>query len=446
MKRFFRLLSILLAILTICLLPSFVSAEEVSSTEEKETDKEEFVMRAAWIRPGENTAEAVEKSVQALYDLGINTIFLETIYNGYAIYPIEHACVTQWTRYEGFDVLQAYIDACHKRGMQLHCWMESFFVGMEDSGNGGPVVAAHPDWLLCDKQGNNWEDTMYGKMYFLNPAKQECRDFLVDLFMDIVNNYDVDGMQLDYVRYPEKTELRDYGFDSETIAAFMVETGNPDPTNHAMGPVAEAFVQYKRDQVTKFVQQFVFSAKKAKPEITISFSVAPDFDYGESNYMQSVRLWMQMKYGQLLVPMCYDENAVASQIASSVAAAGGDKSKVLIGLSAQSRFSEESMLSQIEAVRKGGCGIAFFEGRSLLRRYANAIGDRLKEYKLPEETSEENTSEEESKEENLSSSSQVSQPSPRPEKHSFPWEIAVGLGIALAAAIGLLFFWLKKKK
>ena len=182
-------------------------------------------MRALWLRPKETTKAQVEAAVQKIADVGINTIFLETVFNGYTIFPVEYDATYQNPDYRGFDVLQAYIDACHSRGMQLHCWVESFFIGMEWEDAGGPVYKAHKDWLLTDKEGNNWEDTMYGKMYFFNPARPECRDWIVNLYAILVKNYDIDGIQLDYVRYPEKTGSKDYGFDEYTINAFIKERG-----------------------------------------------------------------------------------------------------------------------------------------------------------------------------------------------------------------------------
>ena len=64
-------------------------------------------------------------------------------------------------------------------------------------------------------------------MYFLNPARPECRVWVVSLYEIIVENYDIDGIQLDYVRYPEKTKDKDYGFDDYTVNAFMKEKGLP---------------------------------------------------------------------------------------------------------------------------------------------------------------------------------------------------------------------------
>ena len=104
---------------------------------------EENPMRALWLRPKETSKAQVEAAVQKIADAGINTIFLETVFNGYTIFPVDYDATYQNPDYRGFDVLKAYIDACHSRGIQLHCWVESFFIGMEWEDAGGPVYAAH---------------------------------------------------------------------------------------------------------------------------------------------------------------------------------------------------------------------------------------------------------------------------------------------------------------
>jgi uncharacterized lipoprotein YddW (UPF0748 family) len=118
---------------------------------------DENPMRALWLRPKETSKSQVEAAVKKIADAGINTIFLETVFNGFTIFPVDYDATYQNPMYGGFDVLQAYIDACHARGMQLHCWVESFFIGMAWESGGGPVYKAHKDWLLADKEGNKYE-------------------------------------------------------------------------------------------------------------------------------------------------------------------------------------------------------------------------------------------------------------------------------------------------
>ena len=332
---------------------------------------DENPMRALWLRPKETSKAQVETVVEKIYNAGINTIFLETVFNGYTIFPVTYDGTYLNPDYNGFDVLAAYVDACHSRGMQLHCWVESFFIGMAWEDAGGPVYETYKDkgWLLTDKDGVNYEDTMYGPMYFLNPARPECRDWIVNLYAKFVSEYDVDGIQLDYCRYPEKTSSKDYGYDDYTINAF-IQAGGSDPTNAQEGSaVAEAFVAFKQEQVTKFVKQCSDTLREIKPELIISLSVYPFYDAGKSSFMQSAGLWMEKGYGDLIVPMAYYENQIDSISQSTLELTEGRAQNVVIGLLTQGSFSSNSMKRQTDKVLNKGAGVAYFEYESFFGEY-----------------------------------------------------------------------------
>ena len=322
---------------------------------------QENPMRAVWLRPKETSKEQVEATVQKLADAGINTIFLETVFNGFTIFPVEYDATYQNPDYNGYDVLQGYIDACHSRGMQLHAWVESFFIGMQRVRSGGPVYKAHKDWLLTDRDGNNWEDTMYGRMYFLNPARPECREWIVGLYEILVEKYDIDGIQLDYVRYPEKTKDKDYGFDDYTVNAFMKEKGYDPRTVKSNSFEADVFAYYKQCQVTAYVEACSTRLRAIKPDLILSLSVYPFFTDGIKHFMQSAELWMDKGYGDLLVPMAYYENQVKKLTNDAIKVANDSPRNTVIGVSTQNGFTVESVNKQTKEVLESGAGVAFFE-------------------------------------------------------------------------------------
>ena len=60
---------------------------------------------------------------------------------------------------------------------------------------------------------------------FLNPANPEVSDFLIESYRYILENYDIDGLQLDYIRYPHNGTDTDYGYDDATLSAFESKYG-----------------------------------------------------------------------------------------------------------------------------------------------------------------------------------------------------------------------------
>lgn len=374
MKRFVKIILSVILILGMVVAP--LHQVDTVYAEEAQTNP----MRAIWLRPKEINKKQVEDTVQKLADCGINTIYLESVYNGFTIFPVEYDYTYQNPMYGGFDVLGAYVEACHSRGMQIHAWVESFFIGMQRANSGGPVYKAKKDWLLTDRDGNNWEDTMYGKMYFLNPARPECREWIVGLYEIMVTNYDIDGVQLDYVRYPEKTKDKDYGFDDYTIKAFQEEKGvDFDPREVKQNSFeADVFAQYKRNQVTKFVEMCSTRLREIKPDLLLSLSVYPFYNDGVKNFMQSAEEWMKKGYGDLLFPMAYYENAVKNLTTQSIKVANDSPANTVIGISTQNNFTVESVKNQVQTVLDSGAGVAFFEYETFFSEgYADALKGTL---------------------------------------------------------------------
>ncbi len=352
-------------LLLFAMFAGFLPANTVSAAEENP-------LRGIWVRPKETNKEAVEEHVEQMKDAGFNTIFLETVFNGYTIFPVEYDATYQNPDYEGFDVLQAYIDACHSRGMQLHCWVESFFIGMQWEDGGGPIYKKYKntDWLLTDTNGNNWEDTMYGKMYFFNPARPECREWIVGLYEILCKNYDLDGLQLDYVRYPERSNSVDYGFDEYTINAFIAERGF-DPTGAKVKSYeGQAFINYKQQMVTEFVKLCSDRLRDIKPELIISLSVYPFYDEGKEYFMQSAELWMDKGYGDMVVAMAYYENLIESLTTDTIKVAN-NAANAVVGISSQSDFTSESLKNQLQTALSKGAGVAVFEYESFFASYAD---------------------------------------------------------------------------
>ncbi|NJN62559.1 MAG: family 10 glycosylhydrolase [Coleofasciculaceae cyanobacterium RL_1_1] len=159
-----------------------------------------------------------------------NRLF-ETINAGYPVYPSTITRQNPLTR--GWDPLQAAVELAHARNMELHAWVWAFAVGNEAHNvivgdpidYPGPVLAAHPEWANRDDQERVRHQG--SRKTFLDPANPEARWFVIRQLDEIVNNYDVDGIQLDYIRYPfqDPGAERTYGYGSAGREQFEALTG-----------------------------------------------------------------------------------------------------------------------------------------------------------------------------------------------------------------------------
>ena len=146
----------------------------------------------------------IEKQKQQLTDMldrlkavGINTVLLQTRVRATTIYPSD---IEPWDgclsgkpgKSPGYDALQFAIDECHRRGMELHAWVVTIPVGK---------------W---NTYGCQQLRKRYGKLIrkigdegYMNPESPTTASYIADICEEITRKYDVDGIHLDYIRYPE---------------------------------------------------------------------------------------------------------------------------------------------------------------------------------------------------------------------------------------------------
>lgn len=253
--------------------------------------------RAMWFRPP-TSKSAITDSLDRLAELGINLIFVETLWEGMLLYP--NGPISQRPEFRGFDPLEFIITEAHKRNIEIHAWLEVFFSGYKRPGE---ILEKHPNWAAVDISGNvpvKAEDDKY----FIDPAHKEARKFLIDTFVDMVERYDLDGLHLDYIRYPLQTEVP-YGFSSYSKELFTQTTGLEVPKN-STDKNWQAFNIFKEEQVTTFVKELREAVLLVKP-LLISAAVFPGND-GIVNKNQNWPLWIEEGYLDFLTPMLYSRS------------------------------------------------------------------------------------------------------------------------------------------
>lgn len=127
----------------------------------------------------------------------INTVLLQTRIRGTVIYPSAYepwdGCLSGVPgKSPGYDALQFAIDECHRRGMELHAWIVTIPVGKWN---------AYGCRRLRQKMPHDIKKI--GADGYMNPENRQTASYLADLCAEVTRNYDIDGIHLDYIRYPE---------------------------------------------------------------------------------------------------------------------------------------------------------------------------------------------------------------------------------------------------
>ncbi|WP_445304572.1 family 10 glycosylhydrolase [Microcoleus sp. S13C4] len=275
-------------------------------------------IRGVWLDRGTIVAARSEQGLASVFDrlaaAGINTVFFETLNAGYTIYPSQVA-PQQNPLTVGWDPLQSAVKLAHERGMELHAWVWVFATGNKrhntligkPSSYPGPVLSAHPDWANIDNKGRT-QNPNDGKFY-LDPANPEARNYLLRIVSEIANSYKVDGVQLDYIRYPFQDDNANftYGYGIAGRQQFKQLTG-ADPVNISPrdGSLWRQWVEFKTNQINTFVAEVSQLLRQNYPRTILSVAVFP---HPESQRIYKIQqnweVWARQGIVDLIVPMTY---------------------------------------------------------------------------------------------------------------------------------------------
>ncbi|MFO7873367.1 MAG: family 10 glycosylhydrolase [Bacteroidales bacterium] len=254
----------------------------------------------------ENVAEAVEKC----HNLGINTIFVVTWnkamtmyrseimedFTGYAIDPELDPCNT------GRDPLQEVIDEARKYDIKVIAWFEFGFASSHKE-NGGIILDKKPHWASLDVHGNL---TTKNDFEWMNALDPEVQDFILSLVLEVVNNYDVDGIQGDD-RLPAMPS--EGGYNPAVIEAYKKDHfGTPPPDYHK----DYNWVQWRAEILNDFMKRLYEKVKAADPDCIVSMSPSI-FPWSKEEYLQDWPTWVNFGYVDLIVPQVYRKDSLFYQ-------------------------------------------------------------------------------------------------------------------------------------
>ena len=150
----------------------------------------------------EKQKQELRNILNKLQKAGINTVLLQTRIRGTVIYPSDHepwdGCLSGFPGTSpGYDALQFAIEEGHKRGMELHAWVVTIPVGKWNT-------------LGCKRLRKRFPNLIVkiGEDGYMNPEKSQTGDYLSQICREITERYDIDGIHLDYIRYPETWKIK----------------------------------------------------------------------------------------------------------------------------------------------------------------------------------------------------------------------------------------------
>lgn len=270
--------------------------------------------RMTWVltyQEAVNSPESIAKTVDEARKAGINALLPVVHRRGRAYYKSDFLPIFNPEAYEKpLDTLAEFIKAAHdssdgKAYVEVHPWIVCFPVWLDaEAPPAKHVVVRHPEWLT---KKNPPEVPQPGKVpqKWIDPGVPGVCDYIVDVCKEIVSKYDVDGLNLDYIRYWEGG----YGYNPVAVKRFQLETGRNDvPEDSDL-----QWKNWRRRQITNLVRRIYVETKVIKPDVKISVCGIiwgdPDLPYAQSagynRALQDWVAWMNEGIVDIHIPMNY---------------------------------------------------------------------------------------------------------------------------------------------
>ncbi len=347
-------------------------------------------LKGVWVRPTYHNIEEIQSVLDRIAAAGINNVFLETYYHGQTIFPSrtmsEYGFIKQNPEYAGFDPLKIWIVEAHRRGIKVHVWFESFYVGNKPPENNPLyILAQKPEWANYQKRNANSDTIPYSisehNGYFIDPANPEVQKFLCDLISEIINRYKPDGINLDYIRYPQSLaptfsnyDMSNWGYTKFAREDFMRMYGK-DPVDISIDePLWYHWKLYRAGKVTEFVSKVGKLARDN--DIQITAVIFPNIQMAYDTKLQDWKTWSYNDYVDGFTPLlltCDDNTAM--NLMGNVLRNKAPATKLYAGLFVTFMNGANSdLIKQIHAARKYGLsGLIIFDYAHLNDNYVSTL-------------------------------------------------------------------------
>lgn len=327
---------------------------------------------AVWAQPGAGLMPGDWTNVAArLRQAGIRRVYLSAVAFGRS-----HAESSVWPKSDmaAFvpDPFGASLKEARAAGLSVHAWVTCF-----------NVAYAPPARLKAWSAAGQLMLTPQGEKNWLTPASPENSAMLLDALAELAQRYPVDGIHLDYVRYPDE------GLDISPVARkrFESESGKPVPQWPAdVLPGGLRHAEYRNwlvDILNQFMRKAHERLRGIRPGLTLSAAVYPAYPYCRDGVLQDWRSWLEQGSVDAVCPMSYTANpAEFKAFIQAYEAMPGWGSRIYPGIgvfSGDFPLSPLAVLDQVKTVREaGGAGFVFFlANREFLRDMLPALQPAL---------------------------------------------------------------------
>ncbi len=354
-------------------------------------------VRALWVvRTTLTSREKIRTMVESAKENGFNTLIVQVRGRGDAYYRSrrEPRAVELKEQSREFDPLAVTLVEAKQRGLKVHAWLNTSLLANLDALPTDPkhVYNQHPEWLAVPRAVAaelykmsprdpryrarivEWSKANRSELegVYTGPANAKVREHIYKIWMDVLKNYEVDGLHFDYVRLASP----DFDYSRTSLDRFrkslepklsqaersqLKQLLKQNPLA-AAETYADKFADFQREQITILVQRIYREVKRRKPEVTVSAAVFANDENAYTRRFQDWRHWLSLGILDVVCPMAYsiDTAVFKNQIEIATMSAHAAGRRVWAGIGAY-RIPADSTVEKINAARAlGSDGIVLF--------------------------------------------------------------------------------------
>jgi uncharacterized lipoprotein YddW (UPF0748 family) len=221
------------------------------------------------------------------------------------------------------DPLAYLVAQAHAADIEVHAWIVPYRVCSSWPPNGNTLLASHPEWLMVEMADMDGGPATIDGVYVLDPGSPDAQEYLVSIVQELVRNYAIDGINLDYIRYTQVDAgyPADEDYAGSSLARFRTlywYAGTPAPTGVPL------WNNFRRRTIDELVRRLrveipsITSNPRQPLQLTadlITFGNAPsDFEDSSAYELhQNWKYWMEQGWLDAGIPMNYKREYDSAQ-------------------------------------------------------------------------------------------------------------------------------------
>ncbi|MBE3133763.1 MAG: family 10 glycosylhydrolase, partial [Acidobacteria bacterium] len=345
-------------------------------------------VRALWVaRTSLASPSSISAMIQSAKVNRFNTLLVQVRARGDAYFNdgVEPRATSLAGQPDTFDPLQSTLAEAHAAGLRVHAWINVALVAsaVDLPASRSHVIYGHPEWLmvpraiaeemaLLDPRSQLYVDKLARWVrsqntevegLYLSPIPRAAADYTVAVVSDLVARYPVDGVHLDYARYPTD----DFDYSREALAAFGADEAASLPASETRrlqqrvrsdsfaftDAAPDRWRAFRRDRFTALVRRLKDAVRLWRPDALVTAAVYPDAADAATRRLQDWRVWLNNGSVDVVCPMAYATDAPTFTAQMTSARAGAGDRPLWAGIGAY-RLTSSQTIENIQIARRLG--------------------------------------------------------------------------------------------